>query len=93
LRTVNWGEALEPRKGAGRPPKTDRTTEKLLKEDVKERPAATTIPETPLFGARDGQGFECFTVGRLLRRIASGQKTECGRDGARRMVESCLEDQ
>jgi transposase len=35
------GEVLGPRKGGGRPPKTDEVTKKLLQEDVKERPAAT----------------------------------------------------
>ena len=35
--------SLQSRKGGGRPPKTDRATEKLLGEDVKERPAATIV--------------------------------------------------
>src|SRR5919112_2050325 len=41
LRIAQRGVSLAPRKGGGRPPKTDRSTEKLLTEDVKERPAAT----------------------------------------------------
>jgi transposase len=40
LRIVERGAALAPRKGGGRPPKTDQTAEKLLKEDAKERPAS-----------------------------------------------------
>ena len=42
LRIAQRGASLAPRKkGGGRPPKTDQSTEKLLREDVKERPAAT----------------------------------------------------
>src|SRR5919199_3647018 len=41
VRIANRGESLKPRKGGGRPPKTDKTIEKLLKDDVQERPAAT----------------------------------------------------
>ncbi len=40
VRIANRGSSLEPRKGGGRPPKTDQTTEKLLEDDVRERPAA-----------------------------------------------------
>src|ERR671914_1786842 len=41
LRIAQRGASLAPRKGGGRPPKTDQSTERLLREDVKERPAAT----------------------------------------------------
>jgi transposase len=41
VKIANRGDSLRPRKGGGRPPKTDQTTKKLLEEDVKERPAAT----------------------------------------------------
>ena len=41
---ANQGASLEPRKGGGRPPKVDETTEKLLEEDVYKRPAATPSP-------------------------------------------------
>ncbi len=40
VKFANRGDSLRPRKGGGRPPKTDQTTKKLLEEDVKERPAA-----------------------------------------------------
>jgi transposase len=43
VRIANRGSSLEPRKGGGRPPKTDQTTEKLLEEDtsgsVRRRPS------------------------------------------------------
>jgi transposase len=52
---ADWGTSLAPKKGGGRPPKTDQTTRKLLAEDVKERPAATLKErETALLGARYG---------------------------------------
>src|ERR687894_2697560 len=38
-RIASRGESLKPGKGGGRPPKTDETTQQLLEEDVKERPA------------------------------------------------------
>jgi transposase len=41
VRSASRGESLAPGKGGGRPPKADRTTQKLLEEDVKKRPAAT----------------------------------------------------
>jgi transposase len=41
LRLTEREMPLAPRKGGGRLPKTDHTAQKLLKEDVKERPAAT----------------------------------------------------
>jgi hypothetical protein len=40
LRLAEREMPLAPRKGGGRPPKTDQTAQKLLKEDVKDRPAA-----------------------------------------------------
>ena len=36
------GSSLRPRKGGGRPPKTDQTTKKLLEEDVEE-----SVPRPP----------------------------------------------
>jgi len=38
LRLAERGMPLAPRKGGGRPPKADQTTQKLLEEDVKGRP-------------------------------------------------------
>ena len=40
-RIAGRGDPLKPRKGGGRPPKTDEAAKRLLEEDVKERPAAT----------------------------------------------------
>jgi transposase len=40
-RIAGRGEPLKPRRGGGRPPKTDEVTKRLLEEDLKERPTAT----------------------------------------------------
>lgn len=41
VRIAEQGASLAPGRGGGRPPKADRAMEKLLQEDLKERPAAT----------------------------------------------------
>ncbi len=48
VRISERGSSLQPRKGGGRTPKTDKTTQKLLEEDVQERPGAT-VAERRLF--------------------------------------------
>lgn len=40
VRSASRGESLVLGKGGGRPPKADRTTQKLLEEDANKRPAA-----------------------------------------------------
>src|SRR3954467_1644731 len=52
-RIASRGESLKPRKGDGRPPKTDQTTQKLLKE----RPASTLS---------EGRRFLEHTTGKVL---------------------------
>src|SRR5215212_6989776 len=56
--SASRGEPLTPRKGGGRPPKVDRTTQKLLQEDVKKRPAVT-VSERRRFleSSSPAQGF------------------------------------
>ncbi len=41
VRMARQGNSLAPKKRPGRAPKVDRKAEKLLDEDMKERPAAT----------------------------------------------------
>jgi transposase len=77
-RIASWGESLKPRKGGGRPPKTDKTTEKLLKEDVKERPAATVSERRRLLEHTTGKALSDSNVLRLLKRIGFSQKMDCG---------------
>jgi transposase len=58
VRIASRGESLKPRKGGGRPPKTDKTIEKLLEDDVQERPAATIAERRCFLEHHNGQDFE-----------------------------------
>jgi transposase len=73
-RIASRGESLQPRKGGGRPPKTDQTTEKLLGEDVKERPAATIVERRRFLERVTGEALSDSTVGRLLKRMGFSPK-------------------
>ena len=73
-RIAGRGESLQPRKGGGRPPKTDQATEKLLGEDVKERPAATIVERRRFLERVTGKFLSDSTVGRLLRRMGFSPK-------------------
>ena len=68
------GESLEPRKGGGRPPKTDQTTRKLLEEDVYERPTATIADRCRFLQSITGKSLSISTVKRLLKRLGFSQK-------------------
>ena len=75
VRIADRGSSLQPRKGGGRPPKTDKTTQKLLEEDVQERPGATVIKERRLFLEHaTGKALSDSTVGRLLKRLGFSRK-------------------
>ena len=74
LRIVERGAALAPRTGGGRPPKADRTTEKLLKEDAKERPAATVSQRRRFLEHTTGKALSASTVKRLLKRLGLSRK-------------------
>ncbi len=73
-RIASRGESLKPGKGGGRPPKTDETTEKLLEEDVKERPAATVSERRRFLEHTTGKVLSNSTVLRLLKRMGFSQK-------------------
>ncbi len=73
-RIAGRGESLQPRKGGGRPPKTDQATEKLLGEDVEERPAATIVQRRRFLELVTGKALRDSTVGRLLRRMGFSPK-------------------
>ena len=47
-RIAQRGVSLVPRKGGGRPPKTDQTTHKLLKGDLQERPTSYRLRKASL---------------------------------------------
>ncbi len=83
VRLSEQGSALAPRKGGGRPPKTDRSTEKLLEEDVKERPWATVSHRRRYLEHLNGKSLSVSTVRRLLKRMGFSQKTDSGGAGAR----------
>jgi transposase len=67
-RIASRGDSVEPRKDAGRPPKTDHTTQKLLKEEFKEHPAATIVHRRRFLEHVTGKALSDYTVCRLLRR-------------------------
>jgi transposase len=93
VRSVNQGESFTPRKGGGRPPKTNETTEKLLEEDVEERLTATVAQRCRFVESLTGKSFSNSTVGWLLKRMGFSQKTERRESvGTGRMAESGPED-
>lgn len=73
-RIAQRGGSLTPKKGGGRPPKIDQTAEKLLKEDVKERPAATVSERRRFLEHTTGKTLSASTVKRLLKRLGFSRK-------------------
>jgi transposase len=67
-RVAQRGASLTPRKGDGRPPKSDETTRKLLQEAVKERPTAN-VYEGCFLQSTTGKSLSSFTLKRLLKRM------------------------
>jgi transposase len=74
VRIANRGASLEPRKGGGRPPKADQTTEKLLEEDVHKRPAATVSERRRFLERLTGKSLGDSTIRRVLKRLGFSQK-------------------
>jgi transposase len=75
-RIVARGSSLEPRKGGGRPSKTDQIIRKLLEGDVKERPAATVAQRRSFLQSASGKALSDSTVLRLLKKMGFSQKNE-----------------
>ena len=73
-RLARRGESLAPRKGGGRPPKTDETTERLLEEDVHQRPTATIGDRRRFLHSATGKSLSTSTVKRLLKRMGFSRK-------------------
>ena len=73
-RIAQRGVPLAPRKGGGRPPKIDQTAEKLLKEDLKERPAATVSERRRFLEHLTGKALSNSTIKRLLKRLGFSRK-------------------
>ena len=74
VRIANRGASLEPRKGGGRPPKTNETMKKLHEEDVRERPAATVRDRRLFLHSVTGDCLSVSTIKRLLKRMGFSQK-------------------
>jgi transposase len=66
LRARRAGSIDGAEEGGGRPPNTDRATEKLLEEDFKERHAATIADRRRFLQSVTGKSVSVSTVKRLL---------------------------
>jgi transposase len=75
-RIASRGDSLKPKNGDGRPPKIDEAAEKLLEEDVKERPAATASDRRRFLERLMGEPLSDSTVRRLLKRLGFSRKKE-----------------
>jgi transposase len=73
-RTARGGGSLEPRKSTGRPRKVNESAQILLKEDVKERPAATIGRRRRFLEHVTGTQLSDSTVRRLMKRLGFSQK-------------------
>ena len=70
------GESLAPKKRPGRTPKVDEKVERLLNEDMKERPAATIAQRVGFLGVITGKRLSYSTVWRLLKRLGWSRKKD-----------------
>jgi transposase len=69
-RIARQGESLTPKKSPGRTRKVDQKAQALLKEDVKERPAATISQRRISFLEHmTGKDLSDSTVRRLMKRL------------------------
>ena len=68
-RIASRGASLEPRRGGGRPPKVDQTTQKLLEEDVQKRPAATVSERCQFLEQLTAKSLSDSTIRRVLKRL------------------------
>jgi transposase len=72
----SW-ESLAPKKRPSKAPKADESTKRLLNEDMKERPAATTIAQRIRFlQSITGKRLSYSTVRRLLKRLGWSRKKD-----------------
>lgn len=74
MRLADQQASLAPRKGGGRPPKTDQAARKLLEKDVRERPAATISDRRQFLETMTGRSLSVSTVKRLLKKQGFSQK-------------------
>jgi transposase len=75
-RIAHRGDSLTPKKGSGRSPKANKNIEKLLEEDIKQRPAASVSERRRFLGHITGRNLSDSTVRRLLKRMGFSRKKE-----------------
>jgi transposase len=73
-RTARQGDSLVPKKSTGRPRKVNKSARVLLKEDVKEHPAATIGQRRRFLEHITGTTLSDSTVRRLMKRMGFSQK-------------------
>ncbi len=73
-RRVRHGDSLTPKKSPGRPRLVDQKAQALLKEDVKERPAATISQRRRFLEHITATTLSDSTVRRLMKRLGFTQK-------------------
>jgi transposase len=73
-RSVRRGESLSPKKSPGRPRIVDQKAQVLLKEDVKECPAATISQRRRFLEHITATDMSASTVRRLMKRLGFSQK-------------------
>ena len=73
-RMARQGDSLAPKRRAGRAPKVDEKTKKLLNEDMKERPAATIAERISFLESITGERLSYSTIWRLLKRLGWSRK-------------------
>jgi transposase len=73
-RMAHQGNSLAPKRRAGRAPKVDEKTKKLLNEDMKERPAATIAQRISFLQSITGERLSYSTIWRLLKRLGWSRK-------------------
>jgi transposase len=74
-RLASQGTSLKPRRGGARPPKVDqKTTERLLEEDLQKRPTATVFERRRFLERLTGKSLSDSTIRRVLKRLGFSQK-------------------
>ena len=77
VRIAQRGVSLAPRKGGGRPPKTNEIVEKLLEDDIEKRPDATVSERRRFLECTTGTALSDSTVKRRqLKRLGFSRKNE-----------------
>jgi transposase len=89
-RMARQERSLAPKKIPGRPPKTGVAAERLLKEDIKKRPAATIADRRRFLEHIVGTRLSDSTVRRLLKRLGFSRKKVHRRGGKRRVAKGVL---